>query len=169
LGILIDDVEIDQSNVVILQGDDIRTLGLRFNLELETGVHTLRIFATDIVGNESYSKEYQINYLEESKIIDYGNYPNPFAIKTLIIYELTDQFENLEINIYTLAGRKILTIDQYNAETDLLLNNIGYHEIPWNGRDKYNNFVANGVYFYEIKGTIDDNVKKTHGKIVKLR
>jgi len=168
-GILIDDVEIDQSNVVILQGDDIKTLGLRFNLELETGTHTLQIFATDIVGNESYSKEYQINYLEESKIIDYGNYPNPFAIKTLIIYELTDQFENLEINIYTLAGRKILTIDQYNAETDLLLNNIGYHEIPWNGRDKYNNFVANGVYFYEIKGTIDDNVKKTHGKIVKLR
>lgn len=167
--ILIDDMEIDQSNIVILQGNDIKTLGLKFNLELEKGDHTLQMLATDIVGNESYSQKYQINYLEESKVIDYGNYPNPFAIKTLIIYELTDQFENLEINIYTLAGKKILTIDQYNAETDLLLNNIGYHEIPWNGRDKYNNYVANGVYFYEIKGIIDDNVKKKTGKIVKLR
>ncbi|MEA1987527.1 MAG: hypothetical protein U9N76_08585, partial [Candidatus Marinimicrobia bacterium] len=167
--ILIDDEEISQTNVSVLQGENIKELGLSFNLELEKGNHTLQIMASDIVGNETYSDRYQIKYITDAKIIDYGNYPNPFSIRTMLIYELTEQFEELEINIYTISGKKIFTINQYNSETDILINNIGYHEITWNGRDRYNNFVANGVYFYEIKGIINNSVKKTHGKIVKLR
>ncbi|MCF6239063.1 MAG: hypothetical protein L3J79_09710, partial [Candidatus Marinimicrobia bacterium] len=102
--------------------------------------------------------------------IDYGNYPNPFQGETLIIYELTQPLRDLVIEIFTVSGYKLDSIDGFNARVGIPLGAIGFHEVPWNGRDRHENFVANGIYFYRIKGEIDGKVLVGPvGKMVKNR
>jgi flagellar hook assembly protein FlgD len=102
-------------------------------------------------------------------LIDYGNYPNPFKSRTTFIYELTEQFDDVTIKIYTLSGQKIFTMSvSENAITDLPLYSIGYHEVPWSGKDEFGNVVASGVYFYVIEGVVDGKKIKSTGKFAKL-
>ncbi|MCK5817156.1 MAG: T9SS type A sorting domain-containing protein, partial [Candidatus Marinimicrobia bacterium] len=130
----------------------------------------LQVVAHDLVGNRAETEVYEIDYTGESELIDYGTFPNPFTNKTTFIYELTEQFDDVTIKIFTLSGQKIFTMSvSENAITDLPLYSIGYHEIPWYGKDEFGNTVANGVYFYIIEGIIDDNKIKSTGKIAKLR
>jgi len=106
----------------------------------------------------------------DAKIIDYGNFPNPFEGETLIIYELSQPLNELVIEIFTISGYKLHGIDSYNARVGIPLGAIGYHEVPWNGRDTEERFVANGVYFYRIKGKRDgETLLGPIGKMVKNR
>ena len=168
--ILLDGEELPEDNVSMLKSDDISELGINFKLDMEIGEHTLQIVAHDLVGNRAETEVYNIIYTGESKLIDYGTFPNPFTNKTTFIYELTEQFDDVTIKIFTLSGQKIFTMSvSENAVTDLPLYSIGYHEIPWYGKDEFGNTVANGVYFYIIEGVVDDNKIKSMGKIAKLR
>jgi len=81
------------------------------------------------------------------------NFPNPFSINTQFSFELTIDAE-VSINIYTLEGRKIKTI---NSE----LYYLGYNKIYWDGKDEYGNLPANGVYLYKIVAS-NDNQKVNH-------
>jgi hypothetical protein len=147
-----------------------RRLGLNFSPDFTLGkTHTLAVRAMDGMGNETCSPEYELLTTGSARIIDYGCFPNPFGARTQIIYELTSQFDEVYIDIYTLSGRRILRIDRFNAETDLPLNDVGYHEVPWYGRDKDDEFVANGVYFYRIHGIISAERFSARGKVVKLK
>jgi flagellar hook assembly protein FlgD len=50
------------------------------------------------------------------------------------------------------------------------LGAIGYHEVPWNGRDMNEDFVANGIYFYRIRGkSQSEDLLGPVGKMVKNR
>lgn len=168
--ILLDGEELPEENISFLAGEDIRELGINFKLDMGTGKHTLQVIAHDLVGNRAETEVYEIDYTGESELIDYGTFPNPFTNKTTFIYELTEQFDDVTIKIFTLSGQKIFTMSvSENAITDLPLYSIGYHEIPWYGKDEFGNTVANGVYFYIIEGIIDDNKVKSTGKIAKLR
>ncbi|MFO7841728.1 MAG: C25 family cysteine peptidase [Fidelibacterota bacterium] len=168
--VLLDGEEIERDDISIIRDDNIQEMGLNFQLNMDVGEHTLQIVAHDLVGNRAESEEFQIVYTGESRLINYGNFPNPFTIKTTFIYELTEQFDDLRISIYTLSGRKIYTMSvQENAITDLPLQSIGYHEIPWYGKDEFGNTVANGVYFYVIEGKVDGKTIKEKGKVAKLR
>ncbi|MCD6233917.1 MAG: hypothetical protein J7K63_02605 [Candidatus Marinimicrobia bacterium] len=147
-----------------------RRLGLNFSPDFTPDkTHTLAVRAMDGMGNETRSPEYELFTAGSARIIDYGCFPNPFGARTHIIYELTSQFDEVFIDIYTLSGRRILRIDRFNAETDLPLNDVGYHEVPWYGRDKDDEFVANGVYFYRIHGIISAERFSARGKVVKLK
>jgi hypothetical protein len=168
--ILLDGEELPDDNVSQLMGDDINEIGINFKLNMDIGEHTLQVIAHDLVGNRAETEVYDIIYTGESQLINYGNFPNPFTNRTTFIYELTEQFDDVTIKIFTLAGQKIFTMSvSENAITDLPLYSIGYHEIPWYGKDEFGNTVANGVYFYIIEGIIDDNKVKSTGKIAKLR
>ena len=81
------------------------------------------------------------------------NFPNPFSTNTQFSFELTIDAE-VSINIYTLEGRKIKTI---NSE----LYYLGYNKIYWDGKDEYGNLPANGVYLYKIVAS-NDNQKVNH-------
>jgi peptidase C25-like protein len=168
--ILLDGEELSEDNLSLLESDDIRELGINFKLDMEVGEHTLQVIAHDLVGNRTETEIYDIVYTGESQLIDYGTFPNPFTNKTTFIYELTEQFDDVTIKIFTLSGQKIFTMSvSENAVTDLPLYSIGYHEIPWYGKDEFGNTVANGVYFYIIEGIVDDKSVKSTGKIAKLR
>ncbi|MDD5582180.1 MAG: C25 family cysteine peptidase [Candidatus Marinimicrobia bacterium] len=169
-GVYLDGEKLDESLIKYVSDPSGRQLGLNFSPEFTLGrTHTLSVSAMDGLGNQSQSPEYELITSRSAQIIDYGCFPNPFGAKTQIIYELTSQFDEVYIEIYTLSGRRILRIDRFNAETDLPLNDVGYHEIPWYGRDKNDEFVANGVYFYRIYGKIGAESLSSKGKVVKLK
>jgi hypothetical protein len=168
-GIYLDGEEIAEEDVSVVPRDDIREIGLNFKLSMDEGLHTLQVVAHDLVGNQTETEEYEIEYTGESELIDYGNYPNPFKSRTTFIYELTEQFDDVTIKIYTLSGQKIFTMSvSENAITDLPLYSIGYHEVPWSGKDEFGNVVASGVYFYVIEGVVDGKKIKSTGKFAKL-
>ena len=139
-------------------------------LDLEVGEHNILYQMSDALGN--WSDEVSITGVVAgaAAIYDYGNYPNPFQGETLIIYELTQPLDEVVIDIYTLSGYKLHTIDVFSARVSIGLGSIGYHEVPWNGRDRSDDFVANGVYFYRIKGKLDnEEIVGPVGKMVKNR
>ena len=139
-------------------------------LDLEVGEHNISYQMSDALGN--WSDEVTISGVVagSAAIYNYGNFPNPFEGETLIIYELTQPLDDVAIEIFTLSGYKVHTIDLFNARVSIGLGSIGYHEVPWNGRDRSNDFVANGVYFYRIKGQLDDEeILGPVGKMVKNR
>jgi len=170
-----DDVSIlvDGSPLVIQLGDTSKAaqeMGVTANIDLQTGKHQISYRVSDALGNWSDEETVTAVVAGAAEIIDYGNFPNPFAGETLIIYELTQPLTDVVIDIYTLAGYKLHRIDAFNARVGIPLGAIGYHEVPWNGRDQNEKFVANGVYFYRIRGELNgEELLGTVGKMVKNR
>ena len=74
------------------------------------------------------------------------NYPNPFNPVTTIKYDiglLDGLRQNVSIKIYNLLGQHVET----------LVNNmdqIGQHTIQWNGKDRFGQPMASGVYFVQL-------------------
>ncbi len=147
-----------------------RIISVSASLELEVGEHQLSYQVSDALGNWSTMEQIDAVVAGEAEIIDYGNFPNPFEGETLLIYELTQPLDDVVIDIFTLSGFKLLSIDEFSARVSISLGAIGYHEVPWNGRDRNADFVANGVYFYRIKGkNKSGDLLGPVGKMVKNR
>lgn len=71
------------------------------------------------------------------------NYPNPFNPTTVIKYSISKTVE-VRLSVYDLLGQKIKTLINKNQ-------NAGRYSVSWNGKDTYNNNVASGMYFYQLK------------------
>ena len=166
-------ITVDGSPVAVTLGDTTQSaqiISITAALDLSIGHHTMLYKVSDALGNWSDPVSMVGVVAGEAEIIDYGNYPNPFAGETLIIYELTKPLDDLVIEIFTLSGFKIHSIDLFNARVGIALGASGYHEVPWNGRDRNEDFVANGVYFYRIRGKQGGDELTGHvGKMVKNR
>ena len=71
------------------------------------------------------------------------NYPNPFNPETTIRYHLAEA-SSVTIKIYNILGEEVVTlIDRTQLQGD--------HAIQWNGRDRFGNTVANGVYWVQLQ------------------
>lgn len=80
------------------------------------------------------------------------NYPNPFASKTAISYEL-DKKSDVKVTIYDVLGR---VVRRYS----LGYQDAGAHGIIWNGRNMLDQRVAPGVYFYRLQARGRSEVRK---------
>jgi tetratricopeptide (TPR) repeat protein len=70
------------------------------------------------------------------------NYPNPFNPETTIRYHLAEA-SLVTIKIFNLLGEEVITlVDELQLQ--------GNHAIQWNGRDRFGNTVANGVYWLQL-------------------
>jgi len=167
------EVWVDGVSQSVLLGDTTSTgqiMTVRSLLDLEPDEHEIQYRVRDALQNWTELQTMNARVASRAEIMDFGNYPNPFQGQTYFVYELTRDFDELVIEIFTLAGHKIHQIDIYNALEDIPLNQIGYHEIMWRGVDRYGDFVANGVYFYRIAGRIGKkSIDGPIGKIVKIR
>lgn len=144
-------------------------ISARFRPNIEPGEHTLEVKICDAAGNQA-SRAIDFTVSAELKLIDYGNYPNPFKDRTTFIYELTQRVDKFKINIYTVSGRLVISLRKSDIfTTGWDMNASGYHEITWDGLDANGNFVANGVYFYKIIAQKDDRKMSSIGKIAKAR
>ncbi|MCK4409537.1 MAG: hypothetical protein KAW67_05600, partial [Candidatus Eisenbacteria sp.] len=178
---IIDEVEINPSSIVVEDGDgvvddDLYTveavgdtlgeLGRWYRLTYETTIleesYDISISATDasgqtgvfvihVVGNEPITLKHVINH------------PNPFHSTTKIIYALNQSGADVSIDIYTVGGRLIKTID--DAPGDL-----NYNEVEWDGVDGDGDLVANGLYLYVVEAREDGRtVTSDVGRMVVAR
>ena len=129
---------------------------------------TLAILVQDAAGNSSDTLLLSFIISEKLDLIDYGNYPNPFAEGTVFAYELTDVVEKFTFTIYTVEGRKIRRLDNDNIISGATINLPGYHEIEWNGKNQDGFKVGNGNYFYQIRAKNNKTVIERTGKILKV-
>ncbi len=167
------EILVDGSPTEIQLGDTTKgglILSVSSVLELSEGEHQISYRVADALGNWSERVDLTSVVSSDAEIIDYGNFPNPFEGETLIIYELTQPLDDIAIEIFTLSGYKLHSIDAFNARVGIPLGAIGYHEVPWNGRDRDEKFVANGMYFYRIRGNSEgQELLGPVGKMVKNR
>ena len=71
------------------------------------------------------------------------NYPNPFNPSTTIRYALPeDAFVTLKI--YNVLGQEVV---QLRNE----IQNVGNHDVVWDGRNRSGSQVSSGIYFYRIE------------------
>ncbi len=179
---IIDEVEVDPSTIVVedrdgvvneglytveAMGDTLGELGRWYRLTYETVIlqesYDVRISATDmngqtgvfvvhVAGSDQIELEYVINH------------PNPFYDTTKIIYSLNQSGAEVKIDIYTIGGRLIKTID--DAPGDL-----NYNEVEWDAVDGDGDLVANGLYLYVLEARGADGSKATSdvGRMVVAR
>lgn len=130
---------------------------------------TLAVLVQDAAGIRSDTLQLSFIVSEQLDLIDYGNFPNPFAESTIFAYELTETVEKLTITIYTVDGRKVRILDNDNIISGLNLNLAGYHEIEWDGKNQDGIAVGNGNYFYQIRVKNNKTVIERNGKILRAQ
>lgn len=70
------------------------------------------------------------------------NFPNPFNPSTTILYSLSTDFNNPQIEIFNTRGQKIKNFQ--------LEEKSGQNSIIWNGEDENNKSVSTGIYLYKL-------------------
>jgi len=79
------------------------------------------------------------------------NYPNPFNPTTTIRYALPkDAFVTLKI--YNILGQEIVSLQEE-------MQNTGFHNVVWNGRNTNGQTIASGVYFYRLEARPADGAE----------
>ena len=109
---------------------------------LDPGTYQIRLAASDLEGNES-EKEIEFRVHKILQLLNATNYPNPFTDETTITCELTAEADEIGIKIYSLSGRLVQEFTE--AAT------AGFMMIPWDGRDRNGEEIANGVYYCKIR------------------
>ena len=142
---------------------------LNFKPKLNSNDKKIEILLSDMMENVSDTLNLKFFIAEEMELMDYGNFPNPFNISTMFTYELTRSVEDLTLIIYTIDGRKIKEFNNTNYDLGSNLNLNGYHEIIWDGKDKWGSEIANGIYFYKYKLKFDDKSYTSIGKVARSR
>jgi hypothetical protein len=140
---------------------------VRYQLsDLPEGRHTLSVKAWDIYNNPSTAQTFfEVRAGSQLAIYDIFNVPNPFGRSTTFTFQRTSVDPiDVEIKIYTVAGRLIQTI-----EAPSIIDR--FVEIPWDGRDRDGNELANGVYFYKViaKSLDGSSTSEALGKLAVLR
>ncbi len=165
----------DESNPIVLNDfyqtelDDFTrgTVTFRFR-NLAVGPHTLKLKAWDTYNNSS---EASINFIVVSDatltLDNVLNYPNPFVNYTEFWFNHNKPNEPLEVQVqvFTIAGKLIKTINQQVQTTGNLARNI-----TWNGLDDFGNKIGKGVYVYKlkVKSTVSNISTEKYEKLVIL-
>jgi hypothetical protein len=121
-------------------------------LSLQDGTYMLDVQAIDRSGNLSGALDYKINFevVNHESITEVMNYPNPFSTSTRFVFTLTGSEipSYFKIQIMTITGRVVREIMLDELGPIHIGRNITQY--AWNGKDQYNDQLANGVYFYRI-------------------
>jgi hypothetical protein len=71
------------------------------------------------------------------------NYPNPFNSSTIIKYTLP-QDSKVTLKVFDILGQEITTLENS-------YQHFGLNSITWDGKDKNDQAVSSGIYFYKIQ------------------
>jgi hypothetical protein len=119
---------------------------VRYQLKsLPQGRNTVRVRAWDTFNNASGAETYfEVTSSEQLKVSDVMNYPNPFAGGTSFTFRQNQVAPlNVLIKVYTLAGRLVQSLELASSGEPFV-------QIPWDGRDRDGDLLANGVYLYKV-------------------
>ncbi|MCU0327961.1 MAG: C25 family cysteine peptidase [Chitinophagales bacterium] len=129
--------------------------------KLEDGTYELYIQNKNKQNQSSSSSFRGYQYKVAFKVINKAtisrvmNYPNPFSTATQFIFTLTGSKmpEDLRIQIMNIRGELVKEIKKEElGPLNLGLNRTQY---AWDGKDRFGDILANGVYFYRVKVTYD--------------
>ncbi len=82
------------------------------------------------------------------------NHPNPFNPTTTIEYRLA-KTAPVNLTIYNLLGQHVRTLIAHDQQ-------VGRHQVIWDGRDDSGQGVASGIYFYRLQvGSVFETRKMT--------
>jgi len=152
----------DLTNLFIYDPNNIQTGSIQPNLDGFSEIINIRVKAWDNANNPS-EKEIYLNKAEDNslRLFHVMNYPNPFKKSTQFVFEITTD-ANISIDIFTLSGKKIKSIEKIHKAT-------GYRTIDWNGKDAFGGELANGVYLYRVKADANGSSVSTIGRMAKFR
>ncbi|MBN2037340.1 MAG: hypothetical protein JW768_11405 [Chitinispirillaceae bacterium] len=147
---------------------DLRNLTITTYPPPENAIDSLFVTATDLAGNASEeSFAYKPGTALEIQV--FSCHPNPFHLRArgvngppqtvIFAFQLTNAAD-ITLNIYTVTGKKIWTVERNMLEM--------YGEIEWNGRDKDNYRIANGTYYAKLIATSGKRSVKKTIRIAKL-
>ena len=132
---------------------------------LDDGPHTLSVRAWDVLNNSSEARlEFFVSSLEDLVLRNVFNYPNPTSGRTRFIFEHnqpTGTTADVQVRIYTLAGRPVRTLDSDEALPTGILT-AGPVQVLWDGRDEDLNLVASGIYLYKVRVAVDGTDGERH-------
>jgi hypothetical protein len=112
---------------------------------LPLGRNVVRVRAWDTHNNATSGEAvFDVASSQQLRISEVMNYPNPFAGGTSFTFKQNQQTSlNVAVKIYTLAGRLIQSLETI-APGDPFVR------VPWDGRDRDGDVLANGVYLYKV-------------------
>jgi len=118
---------------------------IEYQLEsIPAGIHTMRLEVFDNLNEVAFDEvEFKIKSPDNIDVRTVLNYPNPMDDHTYFTFYL-DGDASVDIEIFTVAGRKIKTIDNQ-------ILHAGYNQVFWDGKDEDGDVPSNGVYFYKLK------------------
>jgi hypothetical protein len=139
----------------------------RILLGLAAGTHSVRVRAWDVYNNP---REATVPFVipttgPELVIDEIMNVPNPFSGATTFTLRQNKTVPlDVHIKIYTVAGRLVQDILQTGMQEHLI-------KVPWDGRDRDGNVLANGVYIYRVIVKTSDGLEQTEdvGRMAVLR
>ena len=113
--------------------------------DLPLGKNSIRVRAWDTYNNATTAETFfEVTSSDKLSITDVMNYPNPFAKTTAFTFRQNQLIPlDVTIKIYTLAGRLIQTLESFSAGEPFV-------SLPWDGRDRDGDMLANGVYLYKV-------------------
>ncbi len=116
------------------------------------GVYVLRVQGKDLSNNDSGDEDYEVRFevVNRPTITNVLNYPNPFTTSTRFVFTLTGTEipTAMKIQIYTVSGRVIRTIDLMELGPIHVGRNITTY--AWDGTDDFGDKLARGVYLYKV-------------------
>jgi len=134
-------------------------------VDLEEGVHTLRVKVWDVFNNSSEAyTEFLVSHSRELKIENLVNHPNPMMDFTAFYFEHNQSDSPLEVTLEVsdLQG-KIL----YLMQDDLVPNGYRYGPIYWDGKGKHGTILSAGVYIYRVVAVSENGERmEKSGKLV---
>ena len=113
--------------------------------DLPKGRNSVRVKGWDTYNNASTAEAFfEVTSSNVLTISDVMNFPSPFANATAFTFRQNQLVPlSVKIKIYTLAGRLIQTLENFSAGEPFI-------RIPWDGRDRDGDQLANGVYLYKV-------------------
>ncbi len=129
-----------------------------YPVPLQDGPHRLSVRAWDVLNNSAASElDFFVSSVDDLVLRNVYNYPNPTSGRTQFIFDHnqpTGTSADVQIRIYTLAGRPIRTMETDEALPSGLLT-AGPVQVLWDGRDEDLNVVASGIYLYKVRVAVD--------------
>lgn len=148
---------------------NLNAVAVQFRPKFAPGEHEIRLQVTDNAGNPSEPLVQHFKVSGDQELLFLGNYPNPFKTRTTFAYELTDHATDLELKIYTTAGKLVrrITADEIVEDPNPLGPN--YHEVTWDVRDENGDRVANGMYYFKLVVKFPDKSVEHIGRVARLQ
>lgn len=143
---------VQSSGNAVIEYDPSRSLFILTVDGFHQGDNSFRVDAENLVHQTSSYFILAVNSgeLDVKEIYAYPNPARETGDQMIRFSCILSKPADINIRIYTNQGHLIKELNQDGQ--------VGFNAVPWDGKDRYDNQVANGMYLYVI--TIDDGDKK---------